>query len=319
MLSSTGFVPLETTPASVLLDNNKSAKTNSNFVSQALSDLLELGLVSEVFSPPTVVNPLSVSFNSEGKGRLILDLRDVKKFVPKARFRMEDWKVFINSAVPDGFLFKFDIKSGNHHIDIANLHQQFLGFSWPLRSCTPRFFCFNVLPFGLSSAPFLFTKLFRPLVRHWRAQGFHIVLYLDDAIDCEKDLPTARFASETVRSDLAKAGVIANSAKSVWGPTQVLQWLGLEWNLVDGSISIPQARLDKLLESLQLFKNMVPSRFLASRGFPTIAYKSSSTVYMRNCKPGSGARVTLAVGSLGWRDRVTQGGEPTFSHVNGFK
>ena len=34
--------------------------------------------------------------------------------------------------------------------------------------------------------------------------------------------------------------------------------------------------------------------------FPTIAYKSSLTVYMRNCKPGSGGRVTLGVGSLGW-------------------
>ena len=47
----------------------------------------------------------------------------------------------------------------------------------------------------------------------------------------------------------------------------------------------------------------------ANRGepsFPTIAYKSSSTVYMRNCKPGLG-------------DRVTLGGKPTFSHVNGFK
>ena len=53
---------------------------------------------------------------------------------------------------------------------------------------------------------------------------------------------------------------------------------------------------------------------LANRGeprFPTIAYKSSSTVYMRNCKAGSGGRVTLGVGSLGWRDRVT--------HVNGYK
>ena len=60
----------------------------------------------------------------------------------------------------------------------------------------------------------------------------------------------------------------------------------------------------------------------ASRGepsFPTIAYKSSSTVYMRNCKPGSGGRVTLGVGSLGWQDRVTLGGEPILSHVNGFK
>ena len=45
----------------------------------------------------------------------------------------------------------------------------------------------------------------------------------------------------------------------------------------------------------------------ANRGepsFPTVAYKSSSSVYRRNCKPGSGGRVTLWVGSLGWRDRV---------------
>ena len=52
--------------------------------------------------------------------------------------------------------------------------------------------------------------------------------------------------------------------------------------------------------------------------FPTITYKSSSTVYTRNCKPGSGGRVTVGVGSLGWQDRVTLGNEPTFSHVNGF-
>ena len=32
-----------------------------------------------------------------------------------------------------------------------------------------------------------------------------------------------------------------------------------------------------------------------------------------------GGRVTLGVGSLGWWDRLTLGGEPTFSHVDGFK
>ena len=97
-------------------------------------------------------------------------------------------------------MFKFDMKSGYHHVDIAYPHQQFLGFAWPLDSSIDRFFCFNVLPFGLSSAPYLFTKLFRPLVRHWRAQGFHFALHLDDGADCELDLNTARFAAETIRS-----------------------------------------------------------------------------------------------------------------------
>ena len=40
---------------------------------------------------------------------------------------------------------------------------------------------------------------------------------------------------------------------------------------------------------------------------------------MRNCKPDWEGRVTLRVGLLSWQDRVTLAGEPTFSHVNGFK
>ena len=40
---------------------------------------------------------------------------------------------------------------------------------------------------------------------------------------------------------------------------------------------------------------------------------------MRNFKPGSRGRVTLGLGSLGWQDRVTLWGEPTFSHTNRFK
>ena len=30
----------------------------------------------------------------------------------------------------DHFMFKFDLKSGYHHIDILQDHQTFLGFSW---------------------------------------------------------------------------------------------------------------------------------------------------------------------------------------------
>jgi len=85
---------------------------------------------------------------------------------------------------------KFDLKSGYHHIDICQLHQQFLGFQWALGGPGSQYFCFTVLPFGLSSAPYLFTEIFRPVVRYWRGLGIHLVLYLDDGAGCEKDFPT---------------------------------------------------------------------------------------------------------------------------------
>ena len=177
-ISSGYFIPFDSTPPSVCLPNNRSALDHHDFVSSAVSDLLKLGLVSEVSALPTVINPLSVSVNSEGKPRLILDLRHVNKHIPKAKFKMEDWRVFLQYVAQGGFMYKFDLKSGYHHIDICQSHQQFLGFKWHLDGCVDRYFCFTVLPFGLSSAPYLFTKFFRPLVRHWRSLGIHLVLYL---------------------------------------------------------------------------------------------------------------------------------------------
>ena len=41
---------------------------------------------------------------------------------------------------------------------------------------------FNVLPFGISTAGYIFTKLTRVPVTYWRAQGIKIVMFLDDGI-----------------------------------------------------------------------------------------------------------------------------------------
>ena len=61
-------------------------------------------------------------------------------------------------------MFSFDLKSGYHHIDIAEKHQTFLGFSWPAPDSIEKiFYVFTVLLCGLSSAPYVFTKVLKPL------------------------------------------------------------------------------------------------------------------------------------------------------------
>jgi hypothetical protein len=59
----------------------------------------------------------------------------------------------------------FDIKSGYHHIEIFEPDQCFLGFSWEF-SGVRKYFKFTVLPFGLSTGPYIFSKVIRPLVKH---------------------------------------------------------------------------------------------------------------------------------------------------------
>ena len=243
-------------PPRAFFCNNRSALDHASFVDSAISDLLLAGSVIEVFTSPSVVNPLTVSINSVGKCRLILDLRHVNKFIPKVKFKMEDSRTFLNYVHSPGYMLKFDVKSGYHHVSIHEESQTFLGFQWPLgNSQKPRFFVFAVLPFGLSSAPYVFTKVFRPLVKHWRSQGIPLVLYLDDGAGCLHDFSVAQNTASAVRSDLANAGVVANEEKSIWAPTKVLEWLGIVSDLSRGRIFIPHRRIVKLLKALLSLKS----------------------------------------------------------------
>ena len=161
------IIPFITDPQNAFFDNNHSALIHAGFVSEAIQELIPSGSVFQVSSPPQVVNPLSVSIQSRSKKRLILDLRHANKHIWKEKF--EDIRNACVYLPFDHFMFKFDLKSGYHHIDILQEHQTFLGFSWVV-SGVRKFFVFTVLPFGLSSAPYIFTKVVRVLVRYWRSQ-----------------------------------------------------------------------------------------------------------------------------------------------------
>ena len=142
-------IPFYFTPAPATFGNNKSSLQHADFVHKAITDLLAVGSVVECSSPPSVINPLSVSIQSNGKKRLILDLRYPNSFVKKFTIKFEDAKTMLNSFIDhsQNWFYSFDIKSGYHHIDIFPPDQDFLGFSWSFSGVT-RYFKFTVLPFG---------------------------------------------------------------------------------------------------------------------------------------------------------------------------
>ena len=78
-------------------------------------------------------------------------------------------------------MFTFELKSGYHHLDIFSEHWQYLGFAWNDGPVT-KYYTFTVLPFGLSTACYAFTKLMRPLIKLWRGRGLRAVVYLDYGI-----------------------------------------------------------------------------------------------------------------------------------------
>ena len=161
---SNGYaIPFVTIPPKAFFRNNNSAVKEAGFVSEALQELVHSGYVVEVSTPPHVVYPLSVSIQSTGKKRLILDLRHVNFHVWKEKFKFEDIRMARNYLPYDQFMFKFYLKSGYHHLDILQEHQTFLGISWVINGIR-KYFVFIVVPFGLSSAPYIFSKVVRVLV-----------------------------------------------------------------------------------------------------------------------------------------------------------
>ena len=123
-------IPFISTPCQARFSNSQSALNDASFVELAIAELAHTHAVVEVPFIPHVVNLLSVSIQSSGKKRLILDLRHVNHFIWKQKFRCEDWRVLLSYVNKGDCLFSFDLKSGYHHIDIFPDQQTFLGFSW---------------------------------------------------------------------------------------------------------------------------------------------------------------------------------------------
>ena len=125
-------------------------------------------------------------------------------------------------------------------------HQRFLGFQW-----VRKYFKFVVLPFGLSMVPYIFTKVVRPLVKHWRSQALRIVVYLDDGLGVCGAKDTCLRQSLLVQSDFISSGFVPKMDKSMWIPVLFSCFAGLVFiGILPGIyLSIPEDKISALLAS----------------------------------------------------------------------
>ena len=168
-------------------------------------------------------------------------------------------------------------KSGYHHVDICQAHREYLGFAW-LFNGSLEFFRFKQLPFGLSSAPYIFTKLVRPLVKKWRGEGKSIVVFLDDGLGFASSYAEAVKFSSEVKEDIIASGFVPNVQKSVWRPASKIRWLGYDVDLNAGYISIPKRRISDITDTIDgiLSEKRHPS-FIFARKLASIVGKVMST------------------------------------------
>ena len=103
---------------------------------------------------------------SEGM-RFILNLKDLNCFLSPPHFQLEDWRMVTQLMTQDSWMVTVDLEDAYLLVPISPKSRRFLRFQW--RGVT---YEFAVLPFGLSTAPYIFTKILRPVMAHLRRKGF---------------------------------------------------------------------------------------------------------------------------------------------------
>ena len=104
--------------------------------------------------------------------------------------------------------------------------------------------------FGLSSAPFIFTKCLKTMVKSWRENSIKIVMFIDDRFSLNKSLQKYQKQSEFIRQSFIQAGFKINKEKSIWEPQKSLEWSGLFWDGNCFSLSIPDRRISDFFSEM---------------------------------------------------------------------
>ena len=124
------ILPFYSLPTPYSRPNQRTALLEREFVNGAVSELQNGGYIEEAKEPPVVCSPLSVVMNGVGKKRLVVNLRHVNGFLWKQKFKYEDIRVAMAMFEKGEWMFSFDLKSGYHHVDVAQQHRKYLGFEW---------------------------------------------------------------------------------------------------------------------------------------------------------------------------------------------
>ena len=129
----------------------------------------------------------------------------------------------------------------------SKITKNFLLFRGPTAMVQQNIFS---LPFGLSSAPYIFTKLLKPIVKKWRSQGNSIVIFLDDGLGAGRTYTLAKIFSLQAHADLLKFGFLPNESKCEWDPIQEITWLGVVINTLNCTLHLTAKRVNSILTDI---------------------------------------------------------------------
>ncbi len=151
---------------------------------------------------------------------------------------------------------KADVKAAYRNVPVHPKDRWLLGMEWNGETYVD-----GTLPFGLRSAPLLFTALGDAI--EWvasREGGWWIRHYIDDFVTVGRtDTDDCARAMGALKATCSELGMPLDEAKEE-GPSEVLTFLGIEIDTVNMEVRLPQAKVNELMGTLERWRGMKSCR-----------------------------------------------------------
>ena len=193
--------------------------------------------------------------------RLVIDLSRLNTFLHIEKFKVETPESIRTSLIPGQWVSSIDLSDAYLHIPIHPNSRKYLRFCH--RS---QVFQFTSLPFGLATAPQVFTMIVKEVKLMALSRGLRLHQYLDDWLIRSQSREEAQVNTQAVVDLTQSLGWIINQEKSELKPTQVFSFVGYEYHLDWALVKPTQERWLKLQDLiLQLkSKHVLTARCLVS-------------------------------------------------------
>lgn len=192
---------------------------------------------------------------------MIIDLSEFNKCVRKVSFRMEGIDTIKKMLKEDDYMVSIDLSNAFFTIPLHAKSKPFTTFEF-----NGQRYCYNVLPFGLTCSPRIFSKMLRPCIIWLRNKGVRLTAYLDDIFICASSVEVLNRHCSLTLELLSSLGFPPNYAKSVLVPSQSLLHLGYLWDSTRMSLSLPSQKIlkTKVFASQLLSSQLFTLRKLSS-------------------------------------------------------
>ena len=214
-----------------------------------IPDWIRNGYVREILSPtPLFFSRMFTVPKKNGRLRPVIDLSVLNKLLIVPKFRMESVARITKAITSPKWGTTTDLEDAYFKVPVEEESQIYLAFTLFDQSLGfYRIFVFQVMPFGLSSAPWTFTRVLKPIKIHLHLRGMTVFSYLDDFLNLADTPLQVKSQTNFLVSLLNSLGFAVNLRKSSHVPSQSLEYLGVTWNLQDLSLALPEAKVQKVL------------------------------------------------------------------------